>query len=187
MTTSVRYPIHALAYIFPAMMPEEYAELRDSIGETGLQQPITVWQGQIIDGAHRYRACLEMQQEPRFRFLEDSDDPVAHVIGANINRRHLDASQRGVIGYKLSQWSKRGGRRELYPRTGRKSDESLFSDKNGKPSFNQKEAARLLNIDDKTIYRAGKIFSDDGTAAPELRVAVESGGIKLTDAEKVID
>lgn len=187
MTTSARYPIHPLAQIFPAMTSDEYAELRDSIGETGLQQPITVWQGQIIDGMHRYQACLEMQREAHFRFLEDSDDPVAYVISANINRRHLDASQRGIIGYKLSQWSKRGGRRELYPRTGRKSAEPLFSDKSGKPFFNQKEAARLLNIDDKTIYRAGKIFSDDGTAAPELRVAVESGGIKLTDAEKVID
>ena len=187
MTTNGHYPVHELARMFPDMAPEDYASLRSSISETGLQQPIAIWRGQIIDGAHRYRACLETGQMPLFQFVDDDIDPVRYVTNANVIRRNMDASQRAVIAYKLSSWSRPGGRRELYPKTGRKADELLFSEGNGISAVNQQEAADLFEVHDRTIQRAGKVLADDSPATPELRQAVESGGIKVNDAVRVID
>ena len=186
MATNAQYPVHALAQMFPTMAPEDYANLRSSISETGLQQPITIWQGQIVDGAHRYQACLETGQMPKFQFLNDDADIVHFVINANLNRRHMDAGQRAVAAYRLSAWSRPGGRRELYPRTGRKQDELLLA--TGKNSgINQQEAANLLGVNDRTVQRAGRILRDDSPATPELRKAVELGGIKINDAVRVVD
>ena len=188
MTTRELYPVHDLARIFPAQTPDEFAEMKASIASLGQLQPIDVWQGQIIDGSQRYQACLELGQQPSYRFLDDDVDPIAFVIGANINRRHLDASQRAIIGYRLSEWSKVGGQRNSnYPRTGRKQEEPLHSRISGNASINQGEAAKLLNVSDDSIQRASKVLRPDGPAVPVLRDAVENGSIKVSDAAAVVN
>ena len=156
------YPLHDLARIFPAQTPEEFAEMKASIAKIGQMQPITVWQGQIIDGSHRYQACLELGKPPVYQFLEDDIDPVAFVVSANINRRHLDVSQRAIIGYRLSSES-------------------------GNDDLNQQEAAQLLGVSNDLIRRAGKVLQAQSPATPELREAVESGVVKVTDAVKVVN
>ncbi len=188
MTTNERYPVHALASIFPAQTPDEFAEMKASIASVGQLQPITVWRGQIIDGSQRYQACLELGQEPLFQFLDDDVDPVAFVLGANINRRHLDASQRAIIGYRLSEWSRVGGQRSSnHPRTGQEQEEAFHSGTSGNANLNQGQAARLLNVSNESIRRASKVLRPDSPAVPALRDAVENGVIKVSDAAAVVD
>ena len=188
MSTREHYPVHDLARMFPAQASGEFAEMKASIASVGQLQPIVVWHGQIIDGSQRYQACLELGQQPIYRFLDDDVDPIAYVIGANINRRHLDASQRAIIGYRLSEWSKVVGHRNSdYPRTGRKQDEPLHSRVGGNARIKQGEAAKLLNVGNNSIRRAGKVLRPDGPAVPVLREAVENGSIKVTDAAAVVN
>ena len=68
-------PIHALARAFPAQSPDIYEGMKASIDAIGQLQPIAVWQGHVIDGAHRYRACLELGIEPEYNYLADDTDP----------------------------------------------------------------------------------------------------------------
>ena len=56
------YPISDLARIFPDMPPEDFAQLVASIREDGLMDPITVWQGRVIDGRHRYASTAPISQ-----------------------------------------------------------------------------------------------------------------------------
>lgn len=49
-------------------------------------------EGKILDGRHRYRACLETGVAPAFREY-DGSDPVAYVTAENAARRHLTESQ----------------------------------------------------------------------------------------------
>ena len=73
--TGQEYPISEYALLFPDMDPGDYGGLVASIRVNGLLEPIAVWRGEIIDGRHRVRACLEAGVESRFIHLDDATDP----------------------------------------------------------------------------------------------------------------
>jgi ParB-like chromosome segregation protein Spo0J len=50
---------HELAECFPLIAGNEFAELVASIRARGQHEPITLFNGLILDGRNRYRACLE--------------------------------------------------------------------------------------------------------------------------------
>jgi hypothetical protein len=51
---------HEIADIFPMMTASEFAALKRDIQENGLLEPIELYEGKVIDGRNRYRACYEM-------------------------------------------------------------------------------------------------------------------------------
>ena len=168
------YPISDLAGIFPEMTPEDFARLVASIREDGLMDPITVWQGQVIDCRHRYAACAEAGVERRFEYLDDDADPLRYILARNDLRRHLDESRRAVVAHKLSASSAPGR-----PRKG--NGANLHS------SFTQGEAAELLRVSRRTVAHAARVLSEDSSAAPAVRLAVEQGRVTVSDASRVID
>jgi len=90
--------IHPAALLFPAMTAEEYAALRDDIREHGLLHPIVMHDEQILDGRHRYRACVELGIEPETTYyLGECGSPISFVLSENAKRRHLDKSQLAAI------------------------------------------------------------------------------------------
>ena len=74
------YPIGPLAMLFPDMTEAGFKGLVTSIQDRGLLEEITVWRGQIIDGRHRYAACIRAGVKPRFEHLPDDADPVQYVL-----------------------------------------------------------------------------------------------------------
>jgi len=101
---------HPLADIFPLMEGEEFDALVADIKANGLVEPIVMLDDMILDGRNRYRACLAAGVEPttvkggKFGYL--IDDPVAFIISANINRRHLTAEQKRELMVKCADWTK---------------------------------------------------------------------------------
>ena len=73
------YPISPLAMLFPPMLDEDFDKLVSSIQEQGLLEPITLYQGEIIDGRHRYKACKQLGIECQFTELNDDTDPITLV------------------------------------------------------------------------------------------------------------
>jgi len=94
---------HPLADLFPRMSREDFAQLSEDINANGLRDPIITLDGLILDGRHRYHACLENEMEPSFIEFT-GDNPVAFVLSKNIHRRHLSASQRAVIVAECVSW-----------------------------------------------------------------------------------
>jgi ParB-like chromosome segregation protein Spo0J len=84
--------VHPLAAALPDMGSEEFVALCDSIRSIGQRDPITLFEGQILDGRHRYRACGEVGVEPEYE-LYDGEEPHLFVLGRNVARRHLTPSQ----------------------------------------------------------------------------------------------
>ena len=182
MSTPIKdYTISDEANLIPEASPGEYQDILASIEEIGQQEAIGVKDGQIIDGRNRYRACCELGIEPRFIELGDDVDLLKYVLAKNLVRRHLDASQRAVIAYKLSAWSKPGGDRRSEAYREGVDQSAILPD-----GFTQEQSAKLLNVSPRSVRQAGKVISEDSPAAPVLRQAVEQGEVKVGDAARAI-
>jgi ParB-like chromosome segregation protein Spo0J len=93
MTADLKF--HPLADLFPLMEGTEFDALVADIRANGLLKPIAVFDGMILDGRNRFRAC----KAAGVHLVTDDidgwiDDPAACVISANIHRRHLTPEQK---------------------------------------------------------------------------------------------
>ena len=82
--------------LLPTMTDDEFFELKASIQNEGQHYPIIVNENiEVLDGHHRYRACIELGIEPDFevRKFEDKLHEKKFVIEANLRRRHLNNFQ----------------------------------------------------------------------------------------------
>ena len=96
---------HPLADLFPLMEGTEFEELVADIKAHGLREDIVLYDGMILDGRNRYRACLAadipVATYMADKFITDHIDAVAYVISANIRRRHLKPKQKHELITKL--------------------------------------------------------------------------------------
>jgi ParB/Sulfiredoxin domain len=89
-----------LADLFPLLEGSEFDELVADIEANGLLEPVVTFEGKILDGRNRYRACLTAEVEPSLSSFTGSD-PAAFVISKNLRRRHLTAEQKRELIAKL--------------------------------------------------------------------------------------
>ncbi len=69
------------------MQPEEFERLRTNIFVNGYdqKQPIWIFEGGIIDGWNRYRACQALGIAPVFKQFEGSElDAMQFVVRTNV-------------------------------------------------------------------------------------------------------
>jgi hypothetical protein len=84
--------------LFPPISEEDFGKLAADIKLHGLRQHIVLYQGKILDGNNRYRACSLAGIKPTFADFTGIDaDARNYVISANIHRRHLSPDQRRAI------------------------------------------------------------------------------------------
>jgi len=82
--------------LLPKMSEEEFAELKASIQAEGQHYAIIVNEDlEVLDGHHRYRACVKLGIEPDFEVRKFDDKLIEKkfVIEANLRRRHLNNFQ----------------------------------------------------------------------------------------------
>jgi hypothetical protein len=96
--TSPKLEPHAFSALFPPISDDDFDKLAADIRLNGLHQPIMRYQGKILDGNNRYRACELVKIAPKFTdFSGDDAQARNYVISANIHRRHLSPDQRREI------------------------------------------------------------------------------------------
>lgn len=102
----MNYQRHPLSAAWPNMQPEEFSALVESIQYHGLRDPIVLLDGQVLDGWHRYTACVDAGMEPTFTQFE-GDDPVAYISDKH-NRRSLNLTQRMTAIALMNKWAPSG-------------------------------------------------------------------------------
>lgn len=165
----VTFDIHPAANIFPEMTDDEAKALMVDIRENGQREPIILFNGKVIDGRNRLRACRWLSIEPKTKDYQGrEEDIVSYVLSLNLYRRHLTESQRAMIAGKLANMGK-----------------GNFSKSANLPisTVTQPEAAKLLNVSDRSVRTAKHIVSK---GEPEVSAAVESGAMSLNEASKVV-
>lgn len=192
---------HPAAEVFPMLPEPELRELADDIKARGLLEPITVYEGKILDGRNRYRACEIAGVEPRFVEWDGTGgSPVLWVISKNLKRRHLNESQRAAVGLLAEEQlaeeglerKAAGGRmagrgRPLpgkdsanwhYPIESEATSERAPRTKKQGPRSTDK-AANAVGASGRSVARAKRVKA----AAPELLEKVRLGERTLASAE----
>ena len=114
--THKEFQIHPLCELIPAIDGATLTELAEDIKRVGLNDPIIIFEGKILDGRSRYEACKIADVAPRFvNFTsvcqtvckvksQKEKDAIAldWVVSHNVTRRHLNPSQRAMLGAKLA-------------------------------------------------------------------------------------
>lgn len=96
---------HPLCLLLPPLPDHDYAALLTSIREQGLLRPITLYEGMILDGRHRHRACLEAGIDPTYETYTGSN-PAAYVLGLH-TQRALSIAQRALLADDLRAYEAR--------------------------------------------------------------------------------
>jgi len=132
------YEFHELCCIFPRCSDAELELLISDIRENGLQIPITLYEGKILDGRNRYLACQMLNKEPEYIEF-DGDSPLTFVISRNLCRRHLSESQRAMVAAAIIELRRRD---------------------NGRSEVTISEAAQQLNVSPRLVNQAVKVINE---------------------------
>lgn len=160
---------HPLSAAFPAMSAEEYQSLKDSIAANGVLNPITTFEGMVIDGWHRYTAANELGVVCPGEELDSWIDPRDFVKAQNENRRHLTASQRAAAIVSIYKWVP----------TGSNQHSKVGGEVASPPPKTNDELASLAGVTKRTIQQA-KAAEKAG-----LIDAVKDGAITAEEASKI--
>lgn len=164
---------HPIANVFPMMTGDEYRELRDSIA-AGYDPafPIVLHEGMILDGRNRYTASMDAGAEPVFVDF-NGGDPLAFVVRANLNRRHLTSSQRAVVALEVEKVLAV----EAKKRQGQRTDiTEIFPECSGEARV---QAGKIIGVSAHYVSDAKKLQKE----APDLLEQVRSGELTIPKAK----
>jgi hypothetical protein len=99
--------IHPLALAFPEYRKEDFEKLTNDIRNQGLRQPITLFEGRVLDGRNRVEA---MKKAGKISFEGTFEEARAYVVSMNDIRRHLTTSQRAAVAAELATLPRGGDR-----------------------------------------------------------------------------
>ena len=107
MTTATEFTRHSLSSPFGQATQADLDELILSMRERGYDplHPITLYEGQILDGWHRYLAAHRAGVEPTFREFEGTlEGARTFVYGENLPRRHMSQRQKATALLLMNTW-----------------------------------------------------------------------------------
>lgn len=166
------YTQHPLSAAFPAMADDEYQSLKDSINTIGVQNPITIFEGMVLDGWHRYQAAIDVHEDCPAVDLDDQMDPRDFVLAQNKNRRQINKSQLAMAVAAVYEWVPNGSNR--------------WQGRSAPGAHLQKTAdqmAAIAGVGKRTMVQAKLVESK---ASPEVKAAVKTGTMSVKKAAETL-
>lgn len=160
---------HPFSNLFPLLQGEDFTNLAKDIEAHGQREPIVLFEGRILDGRNRYRACRELGREPKVSQYEGSN-ALEFVLSLNLHRRQLSTAQRAVIAAELSALREREAK------------VSAPGETTHDGAMGIEQAAKLLGISPRSVFSASRVVRQ---GAPELVEAVRTGKVSVSAAEHV--
>ncbi len=153
--------------MFPELDGDDFKKLALDVKANGLRQPITTFEGMVLDGQNRLNACIANKIEPDFVELEKGIDPLDFVISQNMNRRHLTDDQRAMIAAEIAK---------AKPGKSNSADPALLKPKT------VSDAAEKMKVTPRQVKRAKTVAK----RSPSLAKAVKNGKISLNEAAEQV-
>ncbi|MFA9288059.1 hypothetical protein ACCQ08_25000 [Comamonas sp. SY3] len=150
------------------MSADDFQNLKDSIAEIGVQNPITLFEGMVLDGWHRYNAANEVLMPCPHVELAAGTDPRHFVLAQNKARRHVTQAQLAMATTAVYDW-KPAHREKAHIEC-------------ELPAKTNAELAAIAGVHANTITQAKAVQTK---AAPEVVEAVKRGDIGLPKAAAI--
>jgi N6-adenosine-specific RNA methylase IME4 len=152
----MEFKTHKFANIFPMMEKKDFDSLKKDIQERGYdkRRPIILFENKILDGRNRYKVCEELKVKPFF-IKYKGNDALYYVISNNLNRRHLNESQRAMVGIQYKKYYV-----EKFPAGGDRKSKEYQSGINStleEEGKNRDRAGRIVGVSGKMIDMAESI------------------------------
>lgn len=175
---------HPAAAIFPMLEGDDYLALLNDIREHGQREAVRIWNGLLLDGRNRWRACEELgvdcAEDP---FHGTEQDAIDLVLSLNLHRRHMSAGQLACVAVEVLP---------LYEKASAKAREETQGrpKANGKPTQNvgavsrhdreaAAQAAKATGANRQYVADAKALKA----ASPEAFEEVKSGKVSLPKAK----
>jgi hypothetical protein len=144
--------------------------LVEDIRKNGLRSPIVLdGEGKVLlDGRRCRLACQRAGVEPRFVAWEGEGSPLEMVISLNVQRRHMNESQRAMAAARLAP---------QLPAVEKGSAACLNLGRQGRAA----RAAAMLNVSRALVEHARRVLA---SGEAELIRQVESGQLKVSTAAR---
>ncbi len=182
------FPVHPAADLFPRMSADDLAALADDIKENGLQRPILLAAGVLLDGRDRLAACEMAGVEPRYsEFVGKSQ--VSAIVSANIKRKHFTAGQLASVAADLVPLYSAEGRAAKSAGGGDKRSEKARSDGSKTPPSDRRDPAARSTAKAAKATGASPHATEQIASvkkkAPEVAAVVKAGKGTVADAQRV--
>lgn len=171
--------------LMPPLAKEKRAQLEENLLRDGIQDPLKVWNGILIDGHNRYEIAQTHNLE--FKIVEmqfDSrDDVKLWIVKNQFGRRDLTAYERSVIALKIKPViAAKAKEKQLSTLKQNTETVSQKSDEREELST-KKEIAKAAGVSHDTIAKVEKI---EAQATPEIKAAVKAGDMSINRAYKEV-
>lgn len=170
------FSISPWAQIFPPRKEEQYQLLKGHIELHGQLEPIVRHHGDILDGVHRLKACIELGRDPWIEDRDDIEDPVHFVLSKSRDWRGLDDDGEIVLAFNISKSARPG-------RPGKSENENGA---NLPHSYTLQEACDMAGVKPRRLKQARRVLLDDSPAVEELRQAALEGLASFSDAAAIV-
>lgn len=174
------YPPHEAANLFPMMAPKDLDDLAEDIRANGLMHPIVVFDGAILDGRNRLKACKKAGVKPRFDTLDKCDSPTAYVLSANKHRRHLSKTQLAFVAERSLELFEAEAKGRMVAGGGDpKAGKEIIPD----PGQARDHAAKAVGVNPRYVSDAKRIRKE----APEVARMAERNEVTMSQARSLAD
>lgn len=181
--------IHPIATVLPTLSDRQYEDLKESIKQNGLMNPLIAIERNgeklVIDGRHRLRACEELGIQPTVDVYDATDEELGSLVwGANGIRRHLSPSQRASFYAQLCGVTYVAAGNEKKSENLRRGPEvaNLPLRENSQKKKSRDAIAEVAGVSARTVQDAITVQQAD----PELFEQCKNGSVSVSSAAKQV-
>jgi len=162
---------------------EELADLAADIRDNGQREPVLLYDGRILDGRNRWRACqiADVPCRTEDAAVASDEEALALVVSLNVHRRHLTESQRAMVAARMlpiyeaqaKERQREGGRHKV--------PANLPEPAGAREA--RAHAARSVNVSSRSVQTAKRVLQ---SADPAVVAAVDSGRLAVSGAASLV-
>ncbi len=165
--------------LIPPLEEEEYKTLKKSIINEGCREPLTLWNGIIIDGHNRYKICHN--NKIKFKTInkkfKDENEVILWMIDNQLGRRNINKWNRIILALKKENILKSIAEINLKISTGGKNSSTLPN--SAKSIDVRDEIAKIAKVGHDTIWKAKYIVKK---APKEMKKKLKKGDETISKA-----